>query len=527
MFAHHLMLREHTIHIQVKSVSFANHLSAKTMKCVLSAIFIFTSLISFAQKTISEKSIQEFDRYVARVKEEWNVPGLSITVVKDGKIIFKKGYGVRELGKSEQVDTQTLFACASTTKAMTVVVLGMLVDEGKLSWDDKVTKFVPQLQLYDPYVTRELRVRDLLTHSAGLPSTNFLTGMMRIPATEMFNKLVYVKPQYSFRGGFEYQNTMYTLAGRVIENITGKKWPDVMNEKLFIPLGMKNTVPKRSWDKTGNMTKPHYPVNNEIKVLDYDSDSEIGAAGGVWSNAGDISLWAMAMLDSSKYAGGRLLKKETYAEIFKPQVIFPEDEYPSLTLIKPNWRTYGLGWYQHDYKGKKVNFHTGSLNGLTAIIGLLPEENFGVFVFGNSDHAEVRHALMYKAFDQFALNNTTDWNPAFKKLYTALNEAGQKQQKAFEAKRITNTKPSLALKEYEGTYTSDLYGKVEIKLKGDQLEFDVNNQFIVVQLPHWHYDTFYGGTGKYGQYKMLADFDVDASGKASKLRLNGMEFNKK
>jgi CubicO group peptidase (beta-lactamase class C family) len=496
------------------------------MRYLLYLIFLVSASNAIAQKSSIDKKVADFDTYVARVMQEWEVPGMAITVVKDGKVIFKKGYGVRELGKSDPVDTQTLFTCASTTKAMTATVLGMLVDEGKLSWYDPVTKFIPELRLSDPYVTRELRVRDLLLHNTGLGSTDYFWGIMDISIDEVIKRLILVEPAYSFRAGYEYQNTMYVLAGLVMERVTGKKWAEVMTDRLFKPLSMDQTVPRRSLSKSVNMTKPHYPVNGERKILDYINDSEIGAAGGVWSNVEDMSKWMISMLDSSKYNGGRLVSKETYEQLFKPQTIVPSGEYPTFSVLKPQWITYGLGWYQHDYKGKKVNFHTGSLPGLTAIIGLIPEEKIGVYIFGNYDHAEVRHALMYKTFDWFALGGNRDWNGEFKKLYSSLKKERDEERRDFENKRVSNTKTTLPLDAYVGKYLNEIYGGVDVRLENGKLVFDINDKFIVAELPHWHYDTFYGPIGKSGEYNLTATFGVSAEAKVATLNIDGLVFDK-
>lgn len=489
-------------------------------------LFLFTTLPAFAQKPVSARQIQEFDSYIEAARQQWNVPGMAITVVKDNKVIFRKGYGVRESGKPEAVDTQTLFACASTTKAMTVTLLGMLVDEGKLRWNDPVSKYLPELQLYDPYVTRELRIRDLLIHDTGVGSTDFMTGAMTIPANEMFRRMAMVKPSYPFRAGFVYQNTFYSAAGRIIERIVGKTWAEYLKERIFLPLGMTRTAPKRGYIKDDNLTKPHYNINDTIRVIDYGADSEIGSAGAVWSSADDISKWVICMLDSSKYSGGRLLKPETWTEMFKPQTFFPEDEYPTMQVLKPNWMTYGLGWYQHDYKGHKVNFHTGSLSGLTAIIGLLPDEKLGVYVFGNYDHAEVRHALMYKTFDWFALGGNRDWSTDFKTLYSKIKEDANKVRSNFAAKRVANTSPTLALSQYAGKYTSPLYGQAIVNVIGNQLFFNVNDNTLNATLTHWHYDTFYGPFKKAWYGNVAAQFTIGASGKVDTLVFDGMEFKK-
>ncbi|MFD1144339.1 serine hydrolase [Larkinella insperata] len=490
-------------------------------------IFLSLSLLpSFAQKKPTAKQLQEFDAYVERVRREWEVPGLAITVVKDNQVIFKKGYGVRELGTTNAVDTQTQFACASTTKAMTVALMGMLVDEGKLSWDDPVYKYLPELQLNDPAATRDIRVRELLTHNTGVGGTDFFTGAMTIPANEMFRRMVYVKPSYPIRGGFVYQNIMYSAAGRIIERLYGKPWSTVMQERIFNPLGMTQTAPKRGLSKSTNMTKPHVAINDTIRVIDYGADSEIGSAGAVWSCVDDMSKWVICMLDSSKYNGGRLLKPATWAEIFKPQTVVPHDEYATMQLLKPNWLTYGLGWYQHDYRGHKINFHTGSLAGLTAITGQLPDEKLGVYVFGNYNYAEVRHALLYKTFDFFALGGNRDWNTEVKTLYAGIRETGKKAAQDFDKKRVANTTPSLPLPGYAGTYTSPLYGKAEVTVVDNQLVFNINDNAMNATLAHWHYDTFYGPFKKAWAGKALARFTLDQSGKVDTLVFSGMNFKK-
>lgn len=495
------------------------------MKPAFTTILFLTSLVAFGQKNISREQIQEFDSYVEKVRKEWKVPGMSLAVVKGGQVIFKKGYGVRELGKPELVDTRTLFACASTTKAMTVALMGMLVDEGKIKWTDKVQKFLPELQLPDPYVTRELAIRDLLIHNTGIGSTDFFTGAMDVPVSEMFKRMVLVKPSYPFRAGFEYQNIMYSAAGRIIEKITGKLWSEVIQERIFTPLGMSGTAPKRKFVKSENITRPHYSIDDTIRVIDYGRDSEIGSAGAVWSNADDMAKWVICMLDTSKFSGGRLLSPKTWIEIFKPQSFFPEEEYPTMKILKPNWMTYGLGWYQHDYKGHKVNFHTGSLSGLTAITGQLPDEKLGVYIFGNFDHAEVRHVLMYKTFDFFALGGTRDWNSEFKALYANLSEESKQMKQAFEANRVPGTSPSVDIKAYAGNYSSPLYGQAEVLADGDALSFNIN-EVIKVTLPHWHYDTFYGRYSKRSVSRGTAMFTISISGKVETLVFNGMEFRR-
>lgn len=470
--------------------------------------------------------IQEFDTYASKAMAAWQMPGMALAIVKDGKVIFKKGYGVTQIGTKKTVDTQTIFSCASTTKAMTATCMAMLVDEGEVSWDDPVIKYLPEFHLYDPYVTRELKIRDLFTHNSGVGNADFLWTIMNISSEEVLRKMQGVEPSYSFRSSFIYQNIFYLAAGKVIEKVSGQKWEDFIKARIFKPLGMNRTFPTLISSKDPNHSEPHYRVNGTIKSIIPDTADQIGPAGSVRSCIDDMCKWVTCMLDSSKYAGGRLLNPATWEELFRPQVIVPADEfYPTMQIIKPNWTTYGLGWFQHDYKGKKINYHTGSLAGEIAIHAQLPEAKLGFYFFGNFDHAELRHALVYKTFDLFALGGNRDWSTEFLTLYQGIQAKYEKAEADFEAKRMANTPPSKPLAEYEGTYYNSLFGEAEVVLEGNKLVINLNH-YLKATLAHWHYDTFRGGYEKDWYGKATASFQLNASGKIEKLSYEGMEFTR-
>jgi CubicO group peptidase (beta-lactamase class C family) len=430
------------------------------------------------------------------------------------------------LGTTNAVDSKTLFACASTTKAMTATCMGILVDERKVSWDDPVVKYLPEFQLYDPFVTREIRIRDLLIHDTGLGNADFLWGIMAISSDEILRKMRDVPPTYSLRSSFIYQNIFYLAAGKVIEKLSGKTWDAYVREKIFQPLGMTRTFPLLADVKDPNQTRPHYKIDGKITVIQHTNADQIGPAGSVWSCVDDMGKWMRVMIDSSKYSGGRLLSARTWAEMFKPQVLVPADEfYPTATLTKPNWTTYGLGWFQHDYKGRKVNFHTGSLAGATAIHAQLPDEKLGIYVFGNYDHAEIRHALLYKTFDLFALGGNRDWSAEFLKLYTNIQAGSDKKEKEFEAKRVPDTKPSFDLKEYAGTYSDPLYGTMVITVEGDQLVAEVN-KFVKARFSHWHYNTFRGWYDKKWYGKGNLNFSIGTDGTIAAVTFDGIPFKR-
>jgi CubicO group peptidase (beta-lactamase class C family) len=495
------------------------------MRKIYTILFVAFACIGQAQ-TPEAKLVKDFDAYVEKSRKQYAVPGMAVTVVKDGNVLLKKGYGVRNINKADAVDDQTLFACASTTKAMTAVCMAMLVDEGKVNWNDPVIKHLPDFQLYDAYVTRELKIRDLFTHNSGVGNTDFLWGLMDITSDEVLSRMKQVEPSYSLRSSFIYQNIFYLYAGKVIEKISGSPWEVFIQKRIFDPLGMTRTYPHLTIVKDVNQSSPHYWVDGKITVIDRTNADAIGPAGSVWSCVHDMSKWAISMLDSSKYNGGRLLKPETWTELFKPQVIVPANEfYPTQQLTKPNWTTYSLGWFQQDYKGKKVNFHTGSLAGEIAIHSQLPDSKLSIYVFGNLDHAEVRHALMFKAFDVFALGGTRDWSSEFQVLYKNLGMQHELRQKTEDMQRISSTQPSLPLAAYTGKFTSPLYGEVMVTLTDQTLNLAMNN-VVNANVTHWHYDTFSGWFDKRWWGKTKAQFILNPSGKANTLLFEGMEFNR-
>ncbi|GAB3493624.1 serine hydrolase [Spirosoma knui] len=505
------------------------------MKVVVTLVILLVSnslanlLAAQSQKTITDP-IARYDAYVQQAVNDWKVPGLTVTIVKDGNVLLKKGYGVRELGKPEAVDTQTLFALASTTKAMTAACLGMLVDEGKLSWDDLVLNYLPDFQLYDPAVTRELRVRDLLIHNTGVGNADFLWASMQISSDEILRRMRMIRPTYSFRSSFIYQNIMYLAAGKIIEKVSGMPWDKFVRVRIFEPLGMRRTQALFRDVTDGNRAKPHIDINDTIRVVKSLTEEglvdAVGPAGSVWSCPDDLTAWMQCMLDSGRYNGKRLLKPATWAELFKPQTVVTDAQfYPTQQLTKPTWKTYGLGWFQHDYRGHRVNFHTGSLTGMIAIHGQLPDQKLAVYVQSNLDHAELRHALMYRAFDEFALGVNHDWSAEFRQLYGGLKQQAKLADRKADSTRVENTRPALPLTAYVGTYTDPLYGKADVTLKGGKLQLSFN-KVISGRLDHWHFDTFRLVYDQFWNGTDQLSFTLNAQGRVGTLLWAGAELTK-
>lgn len=489
-------------------------------------------ILVVAASAVAQNKVEDFEKYAEAARQEWKVPGMAITVVQDGKVILAKGYGVRELSKDTPVDADTLFGAMSTTKAMTAVTMGMLVDEGKVSWDDKVIKHLPDFRVADAYVTSELRIRDLFTHNGGMGNADFLwTWTPELSAAEIVKRMQYARPAYAFRGGYTYQNVMYAVAGQVIEKVSGMPWERFVTERLFAPLGMKNSFATSAASSSyQNRSAAHFDIDGKITVITETTADPVAPAGSVWSTANDIAKWIDFMLGNTSVNGKQLLKPATLQALLRPQAIVPPPQfYPTVALTKPHWTTYGLGWFQHDYRGEMVNFHTGSLAGRTAIIGLLPDKKMGVYIFGNVDHAELRHALMYKAFDVFAFGDGDgrDWSKEMKTLYDGLDAQGKKQAEAQKARRKLDTKPSLPFSAYAGKYADQFYGEMEVTLVDGKLRLSIGKGTRNADLEHWHYDTFRTKWDRRWLGEGLISFQLNSgSGEVEAITIGGAQLRR-
>ena len=463
-----------------------------------------------------------FDQYVGRAVGDWHAPGLAIAVVKDDSLVFAKGYGVLELGKPPRVTEHTRFAIGSTTKAMTVAALAMLVDEGKLRWDDRVIDHLPDFRLYDPYVTRELTVRDLLTHRTGLPETDLFWGFGGFTVPEIMRRLRYVKPASSFRSRWEYQNVMYAVAGAVIAQASGVPWDVFLRTRIFAPLGMTETEPTgAAIAGRPNVAVPHAEVRGAMRVVPPRSVDVVAPAGSVWSSARDMSIWARFILDSGRVGTKRLITPATFREVVAPQIRVPVELYGATALSKPHVFTYALGWIVQDYRGQTVWMHTGSIDGMSAIIGLLPDRRAGVVVLANLDHVELRHALMYTVFDLYTGTGSSgrrDWSAELRELYT------KAAADTTPTPRAAGTRPSLPLAAYAGTYTDSAYGNVEVTLAGRSLRVRFAGRDPTV-LEHWEYDTFRTPWAGFDA-PSLVRFTPDGSGRVTSVELFGVTFSR-
>lgn len=500
------------------------------MKRLAAALLALALAAPIAAAQNRAAQVAELDAFIRQGMKDWNLPGLSVAVVVNDTVVLTRGYGVRSLAAPGAVDAQTEFGIMSTTKAMTAAALAMLVDEGKLDWNDRVTKWLPGFEFSEPYVTREATVRDLLTHNLGVPNADLMWARGDLTREEILRRVRFLPQAYPLRGGFTYQNVMYGAAGEVVARASGMPWEDFIAQRIFAPLGMTHSYPSyaRMHAAEQNVSRAHYRIRDTLRVIDDETVDVLPSAGAVWSSADDIAKWVRFLLDSARVGGKRLVSEANYRLLLKPQSFVTASEfYPTAQVTKPHWTTYGLGWFQQDFRGRFLAFHTGSLDGRTAIVGIEPERRVGVFILGNADHVELRHAVMLKTMDIFAGTNgepARDWSAEFKTLYDGIRVKGDAAKAAAAKARIAGTKPSLPLDAYAGTYTHPAWGTIVIAYENGRLNAKIGTSpNSSGPLEHWHYDTFQATLGDGRDGTTPLQFVLGPDGKVAKVLIGGSD----
>jgi CubicO group peptidase (beta-lactamase class C family) len=442
---------------------------------------------------------EDLDAWVARAMSEFAVPGLSVTIVKDGKVAVAKGHGVRKLGDEKPVTDRTLFAIASNTKAFTAAALAMLVDEGKIAWDDPAWKRLPGFQMHDPYVAKELTIRDMLSHRSGLgqgqgdllfwPKTNFTRD-------EIVHRLRFMKPASSFRSRYAYSNLMFVAAGQVIPAVTGKSWDEFVQQRILDPLGMKDTRTAARFEDGADYAWPHCKrgrdrVEPSALVMGMEN---AGPTGSMLSNARDIAKWMILQLDRGKLAGGdaRLFSEAASREMWSPQTIVPiRENPPPLEALQPRFLSYGLGWFLRDYHGRKLVTHSGGVTGYVSRVLLVPEENLGVAIFTNAEEGGAYDAIVWRVVDRALGVPPTDWIAVLKAARDQRERDAAAAAETQRSARAAGTKPSLPLDRYAGEYDDAWYGAATIRWADGRLAFSMDGTpGMAGELEHWQHDTF-------------------------------------
>jgi len=439
----------------------------------------------------------KFDAYVARVMQQFNVPGMAIAIVKDGQVVLAKGYGVKRVGGTEPVDAYTRFGIASNSKAFTALSLGLLVEEGKLEWDAPVIRYLPQFQMYDPWVTREITVRDLLVHRSGLglgagdllwwPPTTY-------DRPEIMRRLQFIKPVTSFRTAYAYDNVLYLVAGQLIEAVSGESWEQFVTRRILQPLGMDSTTVLHSaaGDTTGNVATTHAIVEGTLRPIAPFTSDNTNPAGGLNSGAADMARWLVAQLDSGRVGDKQLWTPGTTRQQWALVTPIPANPAPKeLAPYTATFNGYGLGFFIRDYRGEKLVTHTGGLPGYVSLLMMLPNRKIGVVVLTNQESGAAFQSIGLRVLDHYLGVAPFDWLGGYSTLMARRDSIFASRVRETAAARNAESRPSLPLKAYAGRYVDAWYGDVTIEPAGDGLAIRFEHSpSLVGDLEHWQYDTF-------------------------------------
>ncbi|HEX6750673.1 MAG TPA: serine hydrolase [Longimicrobium sp.] len=476
------------------------------------------------EKVAAGPDLAAFDAWVAQAVRDWKVPGLAVAIVQGDSVVFEKGYGTRHVGRNEPVDAHTLFAIGSTTKAFTVSTLLMLADSGKVDLDAPVRTYLPSFELRDPSVTRELTVRDLLTHRSGVSPDDFV-WVLGYPRADIIRRMRWLPQASSLRSQYAYNNLSFVVAGEVAAAAAGTTWERLVQSRLLEPLGMRETV-------TGlaglagrpNVAAAHIRRGDTLVAIPERDIDNAGPAGSMHSSVHDMARWLRFQLDSTRLGGRRFVSAGRYAEMYTPQFVVPVAAfYPSARLAGTRFVAYGLGWFLEDYRGHFVTMHTGSIDGMSAIAGMLPDQRVGVVVLANVDHAEVRHAILNHVLDLYTGEPPRDWSGELRALYAA---ADSNARAAFAERlklRARGTRPSLPLARYAGVYADSAHGELRVRLENGKLVAAVGPR-LVADLEHWNWDTFRARFREPGDNgENFITFALAADGSVSTATIEGLE----
>ena len=477
--------------------------------------------------------LAEFDAFVEAVRKQFDVPGIAVALVQDGKIVLERGYGVRELGKPAKVDAHTMFAIASNTKAFTAASLNMLQDDGKLKTTDRVIDHLPWFRMSDAYVTREMRIRDLLAHRSGLslgagdllywPTTTYSTR-------EVAERLKDVPLTGGFREQYAYDNILFGVAQLVVEEASGMPFKQFLSSRIFQPLGMSETRYNSDDLKPGdNVATGHARFDfKDLKPVGTTSWRNVSGAGGLYSSVHDIAKWMNVQLAGGVYAGSgdnakRLFSEQRQREMWTMLTPIPvgKPSVPELAPTMPNFMGYGQGWNLSDYGGERLVWHTGGWPGQVSRLTLVPGRKLGVIVLTSAELGVAFNAVTYRALDMMLGREGNDWLKAYAASYAKSQADADTSWQKHVAARAAGSTPSLPLAKYAGTYRDPWYGDVIIRqgAKGLEMQFGKTAE-LLGDIEHWQHDSFIVRWRDRGlNADAFVNFSLDADGGIRELRM--------
>jgi len=485
---------------------------------------LFLIVLALTPNASSQSLGVDVDATIDGIRNRFGVVGLSVAVVREGRVIYAKGFGERQRGTGELVDADTLFAIGSNTKAFTAAGLGILVDDETLRWDDPVIDHLPWFQLHDPYVTREITIRDILSHRSGLGRSGDLNWYATdYDREEIVRRVRFLEPNSSFRSQAGYQNTMFLAAGLVSEALSQQSWDDWITSRLLRPLGMTRSLTTvRDIARVDNVASPHERIDDAIVAVPHRNIDNIAPAGSILSSAAEMARWMGLMLGRGEIEGKRLLSESVITELWKPNIIYPlPPEYLEL-FPSTHFSAYGLGWGLRDYHGRMLATHTGGIDGMLSQVLLVPEEALGIVVLTNTSPmgSPAHNAVTFHVLDRLLGVPPSNFADAFFEYAQAQDAQQQSARRERDASRVDGTTPSLPLASYVGEYDHLMYGTISVDLQAGALVVTRHSKWTG-DATHWHYDTFVAQWRDVVMGESLMSFGLGPSGAVDTLDVPG------
>ena len=456
------------------------------------AIVLFT--VFLVNTPAQAQNFEQIRDYTNAALINWNIPGAAIGIIHNNKVVFAEGFGVKDMDKKDPVDANTVFAIASNTKAFTATALGILVQEGKINWRDPIIKYLPDFQMYDPISTREVMIRDMLSHRSGLGlwagDLNWF-GSVQDRKT-IIHRIRYLEPVFDLGTSFAYTNLAFLTAGEIIPAVTDTSWDDFLKYRIFDPLSMSRTTTSVTGLKNmKNVATPHVFARNKIIRTEYDNVDGAGPAASINSTVNDLNKWLKLQLNWGYYDNRQLVDSTIIFATRRPQNLLSFGQNSLRFNPASHLISYGLGWFLKDYYGHLMVYHMGALDGMYSFVGFIPEANVGVTILTNRDDHEMMTALAYYIFDRFLNVQETDWSQKYLNEDIKYRERVKAGKKKIEENRVRDSLPSKSLREYAGKYHSKMYGDAIIMIEDEKLIIVLQEHtFIQGVVEHWQYNTF-------------------------------------
>ncbi|MGQ0641760.1 MAG: serine hydrolase [Gemmatimonadaceae bacterium] len=455
------------------------------------------------------------DAYIAKARADWKIPGLAVAIVRNDSVIFAKGYGVQKVEANVPVDDKTLFEIGSSSKSFTATIVAMLVSDGKMRWDDRLTTYLPSFQLQDPVANSQVTVRDALTHRAGLARAELSWMYAGVDRDELLRRMRFLKPAYDFRTRWLYQNVMFLAAGQAAGKAAGSTWEQLIQQRIFDPLGMSVSKPlaPRNYDGLTNVALPHAIRRDTVYTLTPMYMANIAPAGSIVSSARDMAQWLRFQLGDGVYNGKRLVSSAALRQTHTPQMLIGgAADGDSVS----RFNTYGMGWMIQDYKRQLVWQHGGGTDGMTTAMGMLPDHRFGVVVLSNVYGGQLSDLLMRYIFDRQLGAPVKDLSAEALARRETQRRRADSVDRAQNAQRVAGGQPPLALSAYAGAYADSLYGEAMVSLTDGKLTMQRGD--FTAPLEYWNANNFrWGPLPSAAVASLFVKFDVAPDGKVTTL----------